>query len=206
LVKSLAPEADLALLIDLRDGVVHAALDEEVEERLLVAFVQQADAILADMSKPRADFWTEQLDVVDALLADASDRVTHRVNVKLVAAKAAFIQKYGEMSDELRDLFRRMAPGTDLRDEAVADCPACGSVGVAEGEYWVDGDVEFDQHGEPYSWSVVKLTAEKFSCAQCGLRLTAQPELAAAGMQQVWEMPELSPSDFVAQDWGEDYG
>jgi hypothetical protein len=109
--------------------------------------------------------WTEQLDVVDALLADASDRVTHRVNVKLAAAKAAFIQKYSEMSDELGDLIKRMVPYTGLRDEAVADCPACESVGVVEGEYWVDGDVEFDQHGEPHSWSVVKLTAEKFSCA-----------------------------------------
>ena len=76
-VKSLAPEADLALLIDLRDGVVHTALDEEVEERLLVAFVQQADAILADMSRPREEFWRERLDVVDALLADASDRVAY---------------------------------------------------------------------------------------------------------------------------------
>jgi hypothetical protein len=53
---SAASEADLALLIDLRDGVVHAAVDEEVEERLIVAFVQQADATLADMSRPRAAF------------------------------------------------------------------------------------------------------------------------------------------------------
>jgi hypothetical protein len=194
------------LLIDLRDGVVHAALDEEVEERLLVAFVQHADAILADMSRPRTGFWGEQLDVVDALLADASDRVTHRVNVKLAQARAAFTKRYGEMPDELQDLIRRMAPRTGLSDEAVADCPACGSVGVAEGEYWVDGDVEFDHEGEPYSWSVVKLTAEKFSCAQCDLRLSTQAELAAAGMQQVWEMPDLVPSDFTPDDyWREDY-
>jgi hypothetical protein len=53
-VKSLAPEADLALLIDLRDGVVHTALDEEVEERLLVAFEQQADAILAGAGRGRS--------------------------------------------------------------------------------------------------------------------------------------------------------
>lgn len=53
----MASEVDLALLIDLRDGVVHAAVNEEIEERLLVAFVQQADASLADLRRNRADFW-----------------------------------------------------------------------------------------------------------------------------------------------------
>jgi hypothetical protein len=203
-VTSRASEADLALLIDLRDGVVHAAQDEEIDERLLVAFVQHADAMLADMDRSRADFWADRLGVVDALLADAIDKVTRGVNVKLAQAKAAFTRKYGEMPDELQDLIRRIAPHTGLSDEAAADCPACGSIGLAEGEYWIDGDVEFGRDGEAYSWSVVKLTASSFSCAHCGLRLTSQAELAAAGMQQVWDMPDLIPSDFEP-DWSGDY-
>jgi hypothetical protein len=69
-----ASEDDLDLLIDLRDGVVHAAVSDEVEERLLVAFVQQVDATLLDINKSRADFWSNRLDVVDAWVANALTR------------------------------------------------------------------------------------------------------------------------------------
>lgn len=51
-----APD-DLALLFDLRDGVVHAGFDEVVEERLLVAFIRQVDACLSDLNEPRTPFW-----------------------------------------------------------------------------------------------------------------------------------------------------
>jgi hypothetical protein len=106
--------------------------------------------------------------VVDALLADASDRVAYGVTVKLAAAKAAFTQKYGEMSDELRDLIQRISERHNKDEEAIADCPACGSVGVAEGEYFVDGDVEVDHHGEPHAWSVVKSMPRDFLVCSVG--------------------------------------
>ena len=41
LVASPVPEKDVMTLVDVRDGVVHAAPDEEVEDRLLAAFVRQ---------------------------------------------------------------------------------------------------------------------------------------------------------------------
>ena len=110
------------------------------------------------------------------------------------------------MSDELRDLIQRISVRHNKDEEAIADCPACGSVGVAEGEYFVDGDVEVDHHGEPHAWSVVKINAERFSCVQCGLRLTTPAELAAAGMAQVWDLPDLVPDDFIPDDyWRQDY-
>jgi hypothetical protein len=126
-----ASDADLDLLIDLRDGVMHAAMDDEIEERLLVAFVQQADATLADMGKSRTVFWGDKLGMVDALLADASDKVAHLVQVKLAAAKAAFEKKYAEVTSEMRDLIKKMTPYFDETAEAEAECPACGARGVA---------------------------------------------------------------------------
>ena len=62
-------------LIALRNGVVHAAEDAEVEERILTAFVQQADTLLTDFGRGREDFWDGQLAVANALLTDASDKL-----------------------------------------------------------------------------------------------------------------------------------
>src|SRR5215471_19857392 len=49
-VTSRASDDDLRILVDMRDGTVHAAQNDEVEERLVVAFVQHADALLADLA------------------------------------------------------------------------------------------------------------------------------------------------------------
>jgi hypothetical protein len=57
LVKSDVPEKTLMALADMRDGTAHAALDDEVEQLLLVGFVQHADALLADLGEHRDDFW-----------------------------------------------------------------------------------------------------------------------------------------------------
>jgi hypothetical protein len=142
-VSSVASETDLALLIDLRDGVVHAAVNDEVEERLLVAFVQQADVMLVDLNKSRSDFWADWLDMVDALVADATDKLKHRVQLKLATAKAAFAEKYSGMSDEMRDAIKKMTPPFDESHEATANCPACGSQSIAS------GSVRMDTHPRP---------------------------------------------------------
>jgi len=60
-VRSKAAKDDLGILVDMRNGIVHAAEGAEVEERILAAFVQQADALLADLGRDREDFWGGQL-------------------------------------------------------------------------------------------------------------------------------------------------
>jgi hypothetical protein len=206
-VTSLASEEDLTLLIDLRDGVVHAALNEEVEERLLVAFVQQAEAMLIDMdTKWRWIFWGEWSGVVDALLADASEKVTHRVQIKLAAAKAAFAEKYGGMSSEIRDLIGKMEPRfSEEWEEATAECPACDSKGVAKGRFWVDEAVDYDKEsGEPWVYGMVKFTPADFSCQVCGLRLTRPAELAAAGVPADLDFPEIDVATFDEYEYRDD--
>jgi hypothetical protein len=49
LVTSTASVADLEMLVDMRDGTVHAARNDELEERLVVTFVQHCDVLLADL-------------------------------------------------------------------------------------------------------------------------------------------------------------
>ena len=196
-VTSLASEADLALLFDMRDGVVHAALNERVEERVLVAFVQQADAILEDMRKLHGDFWGEWSPMVTALVANASDEIKHRVAVKLAAATAAFKDKYAGMPAEVQKLIVTLEPRFDEIDEAATECPACGSQGVARGKYSVAEEVDYDKEtGEPSVWGMVRFTPDDFSCQLCGLRLVTPAELAAARVPGEWDVPEIDVADF----------
>ena len=99
-VTSDASRTDLDTMVGMRDGTVHAAQSDEVEERLLVAFVQQADALLADLGRSPLEFWQVQIEVVEALLADATDKVRHHVEVRAAAAVAAYNQQYGEGTPE----------------------------------------------------------------------------------------------------------
>jgi hypothetical protein len=106
---------DLLLLAGLRDGTVHAAANAEVETRLLVAFVGYADELLKDLDRDRKEFWGAQLAVVDALLANASDRVLHTVEVKIAEARAYFAERYENGLPGLVELVRQWAEPQDER-------------------------------------------------------------------------------------------
>jgi hypothetical protein len=132
--------------------------------------------------------------------------VRQRVQGKLAAARAAFAEKYGAMPEELRELIRKMTPQFDeTREEAIVECPACSSHCVAAGVVTADVDADFDRDGLAYAWSWAEFSPSTLFCQQCGLRLTTQAELAAAGVPHKWNLPELDAAAYLARDWGEDY-
>jgi hypothetical protein len=139
-VRSKASEDDLRTLIDMRNGVVHAAENTEVEERILTAFVQQADSLLEDLDRAREDFWGGQLPVVNALLADASNKLQHRVQVKLAAAEAMIERRYQTEGEAVISALRAFSKSGPLTAEQVfRDCPVCSSDGIATGWHNVWG-------------------------------------------------------------------
>ena len=191
-VKSSASEPDLGTLVNMRDGTVHAAQDDEIEERLLVAFVQHADALLEDLGRDRTAFWDVQLAVVDALLSDASDKIAHRVEVKLAQALANFERQYGGSPPEMLRLVRSLANPRILDDDqALADCPACESPGVAAGEHDVEWSYEDD--GSPIG--TVWFIPGRFECHVCGLQLD-WADLEAAPMEAQWQDEDANPINF----------
>jgi len=115
-VKSNAAKTDLQTLTDIRNGIVHAAEDAEVEERVLTAFVQQAEALLADFGRERGDFWDGQLNVVDALLKDASDKLAHLVEVRLAAATAMLERRYATEGEAVMQALRTLSKSQPLAD------------------------------------------------------------------------------------------
>jgi hypothetical protein len=171
-VVSPASDADLRTLVDLRDGTVHAAMNEELEERLMAAFAQHADALLSDLGRDRSVFWGSQLDVVDALLADASDKIKHRVQVMLAGARAQFEQRYGSEPPELIELVRQLEPDREPEPPTLqVPCPVCQTPGAVLGTD--------DEEAPP---GVIRIDVDGFSCRICGLRLRSKAEMAAAGL------------------------
>ena len=204
LVTSNASWDHLMTLADMRDGTVHAAANDEIEEQLMVAFVQHADALLDDLGRDRGVFWGPQLDVANTLLTGASNRVAHRVQVKLAAARANF----AAYDTNLLQFIRQWAAIKVLsRDQAHTECRACSSQGVVSGFRHVD----VTEHEPDPSGNILRpilsvwFSAESFACPVCGLRLDSSAEMTAAGMEETWdEGPEQV--DEYSQPYDEDEG
>ena len=143
-VRSKAAKDDLRILVDMRNGIVHAGENAEVEERILAAFAQQADALLADLGRDREDFWRGQLPVVDALLKDASDKLAHRVDVRLAAAAAMLERRKATEGDAVLSMLRALSESAPLTaSQRLHRCPVCESFGIATGGHgveWVPAD------------------------------------------------------------------
>jgi hypothetical protein len=135
LVRSTASATDLDTLVDMRDGAVHAAQSDEIEERLMMAFVQHADALIADLGIERSSFWGHQVDVVDALLIGIDDKIAARVEVKLAAAQARWNVRNKTEHPQLLGLIRQIAGTKNFfgPDQAPMLCPICECFGVTTG-------------------------------------------------------------------------
>lgn len=195
-VASRASGDDLRTLVDMRDGTVHAAQDGEVEERLVVAFAQHVSALLADLGSDRARFWGPQLAVVDALLADASDKVAHDVAVKLAVARAYLRRRFENLPDEVVVFVTAMeeAPEDPGGDQVSADCPACGSLGLATGRREVDwAPDEWEGDKVVHVSGLVFFAPAWYRCDVCRLRLESPAEMDAAGMGWRWERESEDP-------------
>lgn len=208
-VRSKADKDDLRLLIDMRNGVVHAAGDTEVEERMLAAFTQQADALLNDLGRNREDFWGGQLSVVNELLKDASDKVKHRVNVRVAGAKAMIRTRYETEGQAMIHALQGVSKLTLLADnQRHHKCPVCDSFGVAAGTYdvdWEAGDWDKETGDVTNADAIVWFTADSFHCSVCGLRLDSQAEIDAC-FDPVWEVEDADWRDYepdyeLPEDW-----
>lgn len=203
-VRSKAVKGDLQTLVDMRNGVVHAAEDAEVEERILTAFVQHTDRLLGDLERERDDFWNGQLSVVDALLKDASDKLAHRVKVRLAAAEAELERRYAKEGEAVIALVRTLSKSTPLAGgQTFHACPVCDSHGIATGEHiieWVPDAWDKDTGQITNLHDEVCFRAQKFHCQVCGLRLDSEAEMDTAGIGPIWQIEDADWRDYEHQD------
>ena len=205
-IRPKADTDDLQILTNMRNGIVHAAEDAEVEERILAAFAQQADAFLTDLGRDRDDFWRGQLPVVDALLKEASDKLAHRIEVKLAAAAAMLERRKATEGEEVISLLRAVNKSASLTaTQRLHKCPVCDSFGTATGEHTVDWDVaDWDKEtGNVTSVApTVWFSAQAFHCPVCGLHLDSQAEIDKCS-DPVWEIEDADWRDYEPADDGD---
>jgi len=197
-VRSKAVKADVDILVDMRNGIVHAAEGTEVEERILAAFTQQAEALLTDLGRDREDFWRGQLPVVDALLQDASDNLAHRVEVRLAAAAAMLERRRATDGDAVMSLLRALSRSTpETVTQRYRTCPVCESFGTATGEHTAVLDEDWDKDTNEIITvaSAVWFSADAFRCQICGLHLDSQAEIDAC-FDPVWEIEDADWHDY----------
>ncbi len=76
-------------------------------------------------------------------------------------------------------------------------CPACASPGTGLGDHEVDWDYERGEDGRFRSTlGKVWFDAGAFECTVCGLELGDEAELAVAGLELRWLVPDADPNDY----------
>jgi hypothetical protein len=165
-----------------------------------VAYLKHAEALLADLGLDSQRFWGPQAPVVRAFLSEASNRLKHKVILKLAMAKSNYKSKYDDMSPELIRVVRQLASQQVLREgEQRQECPACGSSGVAQGDYEVDWGQDADAYFDPYDayTGAVTFEADGFACTVCGLQLSSAAELKEANMSTEWVIVQGHTGDEI---------
>jgi hypothetical protein len=185
------------MLTNMRNGIVHAAEDTEVEERILAAFAEQADALLTDLGRHREDFWSGQLAVVDALLKDASDKVEHRVEFRLAAAAAELERRRATDGEVVISVLRAATPAPLTDTQRLHKCPVCNSSAIATGDHTVHWEAaDWDKEtGVTNAAGVVWFSAQAFHCQLCGLHLDSQAEIDKC-FDPVWEIEDADWRDY----------
>jgi hypothetical protein len=196
---------DIQILIDMRDGTIHAGSDDEVEERLVVAFIQYAEALLKDLGRRREWFWGDQLEVVDALLAASTDKTMRQVTIKVASAVANYQRINSSLEFDIRAAAQWFADNDapDF-DRDFVDCPACGSPVLARGYHWVEWDFEPQEDGNYVRTDgKVWFSAQSLDCSVCQLSLASHAELLAAGLQEKWPLENANPNEWETPDYDE---
>jgi hypothetical protein len=208
-VKPKASREDLQTLADVRNGVIHAAEDAELDERILTAFVLHADTLLADLDFDRGNFWGGQLGVVDALLKDASDKVAHRVAVRRAAAEATVQRRYAAEGEAVITAVRSLSRSQPLADkQQFCVCPVCDCYGIATGWHnikWQADEWDGDTGEVTNVYGEVWFNPETFRCRFCDFRLDSEVEVVQAGIP-AWELQDADPRDYMPPDDDDDAG
>lgn len=204
-VSSTADMEAVARLVDLRDGLAHVGDEMEPDEEILLAFIQQSNSYIEDLGVDRNDYWGPNLSVVEELASAAGTKIDQRVRARVAASKARFLKVFAEMTPEMLTVMRSLAPVFDPAECAAQTCPACGSLGVACGDFEVDWVPEYDKHGDiEYMAADITFHAASFECARCQLHLDNATEIAASGMAAAWELPDADPHLYEFDHWDQD--
>jgi hypothetical protein len=156
------------------------------------AFWAQAAVLISAMDREIDEFvGSDRAKVVTDHLERNNEYVKNRTQTLIERASQRLDQyRAGTLPDKVAAEWRRVRDlGAGLAHRADATCPACGSVGILEGDEVSDTDVEWDQIDEE-EWEptvTLKIYADYFSCPTCHLVLDRPEFIAQAELSREFE-------------------
>ena len=128
----------------------------------------------------------DRITVVENHLAQNKRNIEHRVEMLIARASQRFAQhRAGDLPARVAQEWARpvdLTVYTEHRADQV--CPACGNVGVLEGQEIEDVTEQFEQVSEDDfdAWIELTVAADYFSCETCRLVLDSYELLREAGL------------------------
>ncbi|MFJ3359587.1 hypothetical protein [Streptomyces anthocyanicus] len=175
----LQPDTDLDLLIEVRNGAVHAAPDSTLAKGMISPLARTIETLLEDISWPLDDFWGRWTNGVKAAVDEQRDAVFQDVQLRISQARHRLEDRLEglPLPVEMRHRPRRpgftfffgtMDPEADgdlISVTGGAGCPACGREAQVIVEPSTDkGAVAVD-----------------LTCRWCHLHLKSPEEIDASG-------------------------
>ncbi len=196
----------LTLLAEYRNSTVHLGEVPETEvTQLLRAYLGGSSTLIKGLDLKPQEIFGEFAEMVSQQLDESLAEVQRVVAEKLARAKDAYRQRYVTFdSDQLKAVVSVIESGyanisMKYQDELVA-CPACGHLGLANGDYDVDWEADYDENGSPsFAYAVVTLNPSSFICNVCGLNLDDASELKAAGLPESINIEKVDEADFYEE-------
>ncbi len=210
--------SSLNLLVEIRNGIVHAGQLELAQEEavlMLIPFLRACDYLLASLTLAnRESFWQDLLDMVDVRLSESAKAAERSATDSVAAARLRFQNRFGAMAATARAaVIASIEQSYDPRryEEAVHACPACEHLALVSGSHNVDWKPEYEYDrltGEDYvidAYPVVTFLPGTLECRICDLVLDGEEQLRAAGLPTSWQLADVDPKDFYEQDelWDE---
>lgn len=180
LLDALAPDRQLDLLIDIRNGAAHAASGDQAKS-LLPTLMRTVDSLLLTPQASRHDFWGRWTSAVNVALDSTHSKVVRDVQLRIRQAQHSFEDRFAGLPEGSMERLRRSQrvrgvgayvanTGVQLVIKSVLTCPACN--GRADAPL---AQIESASEVETF-------VTDGLVCPYCALSLSGAEETEAAGL------------------------
>ncbi|MGW3291490.1 hypothetical protein ACWDR3_43365 [Streptomyces sp. NPDC001002] len=180
----LAPDRQLDLLIDLRNGTAHTTVGEQAKA-LLPTLAENVAVLLSEVGLSTDEFWDRWTSLVNVAVDRERSAIQRDVEIRIKQARHLFDDRFSGLPVAAKEQILEEFPpdvGFPIKTLTVSDsqdrltalfvstiCPACG------------GQARLRLNHVGTSSTGVSLIPDWLGCGMCNLKLEGQEELAASG-------------------------
>jgi len=202
----------LNLLLQSRNGFLHLGeVDPLTVKTVFVRYVAAVQILSEALGLDLAAVFGPYDEFARRTLDTTAEDVRAYVAAEVAQALGRFATRFKHMPPDSRKAMIEIAERSvsiQKYAQQQIECPACGQLAVAGGDYEVgEWEVDsYDDEGQPDgAFLPVTLHASELNCPVCGLQLGAAEELEAAGIDVNIDVDDVDPGDFIEPDYDPDY-